>query len=257
MQSIHPTAIIHASAVLGSNTQIGPYCVVGEGVVLGDNCFLKSHVVIEGPSIWGDSNIIHPFATVGVATPDVKYQGEHTTLTVGSGNVIREGVTLHRGTIQDRGDTSIGDNNLFLPYAHVGHDCVIGNHTVFVNNATLAGHVMVCDWAIIGGYSCVNQYSVIGAHCFIAGMVRVKQDVPAYVIIGGSGSPVSINKEGLKRRGFSQESIRMINKAYKILYRSELSLERAIVEIEKLASQDSHIKLLLDSLKNSKRGIMR
>ncbi len=225
--------------------------------MIGDNCQIASHVVIRGPSVIGANNKIYQFSTIGDDTPDLKYKGEPTKLIIGDDNVIREGVTIHRGTIQDRGETVIGNNNLLMAYAHVGHDSVIGNHVIMVNNSSLAGHVTVGDWAILSGYSLIHQYVYVGAHSFIGPAAFSYHDVPAFVTAFGSpAEPRTINKEGLKRRGFTTEQIALANKAYKLLYRRGLSLEEGIEAIAELGD-DAVIETLLNSLQASTRGIIR
>ena len=254
---IDSQAIIDPSATIGENVSIGPWTVIGPDVVIGDNCQIASHVVIRGPSFIGANNKIYQFSTIGDDTPDLKYKGEPTKLIIGDDNVIREGVTIHRGTIQDRGETVIGNNNLLMAYAHVGHDSVIGNHVIMVNNSSLAGHVTVGDWAILSGYSLIHQYVSVGAHSFIGPAAFSYHDVPAFVTAFGSpAEPRTINKEGLKRRGFTAEQIALANKAYKLLYRRGLSLEEGIEAIAELGD-DIVIETLLNSLKASTRGIIR
>jgi len=254
---IDSQAIIDPSATIGENVSIGPWTVIGPDVVIGDNCQIASHVVIRGPSVIGANNKIYQFATIGDDTPDLKYKGEPTKLIMGDNNVIREGVTIHRGTVQDRSETVIGNNNLLMAYAHVGHDSVIGNHVIMVNNSSLAGHVTVGDWAILSGYALIHQYVSVGAHSFIGPAAFSYHDVPAFVTAFGSpAEPRTINKEGLKRRGFTADQIAMANKAYKLLYRRGLSLEEGIEAIAKLGD-DVVIQTLLNSLKTSTRGIIR
>ena len=254
---IDSKAIIDSKAKVGENVSIGPWSIIGPDVQIGDNCEIASHVVIRGPSVIGANNKIYQFSTIGDDTPDLKYKGEPTRLIIGDHNVIREGVTIHRGTIQDKGETIIGNNNLLMAYAHVGHDSVIGDHVIMVNNSSLAGHVNVGDWAILSGYALIHQYVSIGAHSFIGPAAFSYHDVPAFVTAFGSpAEPRTINKEGLKRRGFSADQIALANKAYKLLYRRGLSLEEGIEAIAKLGD-DSVITVLLDSLKASTRGIIR
>ena len=254
---IDSQAIIDPSATIGENVSIGPWTVIGPDVVIGDNCQIAAHVVIRGPSVIGANNKIYQFSTIGDDTPDLKYKGEPTKLIIGDDNVIREGVTIHRGTIQDRGETVIGNNNLLMAYAHVGHDSVIGNHVIMVNNSSLAGHVTVGDWAILSGYALIHQYVSVGAHSFIGPAAFSYHDVPAFVTAFGSpAEPRTINKEGLKRRGFNAEQIALANKAYKLLYRRGLSLEEGIEAIAELGD-DIVIETLLNSLKASTRGIIR
>jgi UDP-N-acetylglucosamine acyltransferase len=254
---IDSQAIIDPSATIGENVNIGPWTVIGPDVVIGDNCQIASHVVIRGPSFIGANNKIYQFSTIGDDTPDLKYKGEPTKLIIGDDNVIREGVTIHRGTIQDRGETVIGNKNLLMAYAHVGHDSVIGDNVIMVNNSSLAGHVTVGDWAILSGYSLIHQYVSVGAHSFIGPAAFSYHDVPAFVTAFGSpAEPRTINKEGLKRRGFTAEQIALANKAYKLLYRRGLSLEEGIEAIAELGD-DIVIETLLNSLKASTRGIIR
>jgi UDP-N-acetylglucosamine acyltransferase len=254
---IDSRAIIDPSATIGENVSIGPWTVIGPDVVIGDNCQIASHVVIRGPSVIGANNKVYQFATIGDDTPDLKYKGEPTKLIMGDNNVIREGVTIHRGTVQDRSETVIGNNNLLMAYAHVGHDSVIGNHVIMVNNSSLAGHVTVGDWAILSGYALIHQYVSVGAHSFIGPAAFSYHDVPAFVTAFGSpAEPRTINKEGLKRRGFTADQIALANKAYKLLYRRGLSLEEGIEAIAELGD-DVVIQTLLNSLKISTRGIIR
>jgi len=254
---IDSQAIIDPSATIGENVSIGPWTLIGPEVVIGDNCQIASHVVIRGPSFIGANNKIYQFSTIGDDTPDLKYKGEPTKLIIGDDNVIREGVTIHRGTVQDRGETVIGNKNLLMAYAHVGHDSVIGDNVIMVNNSSLAGHVTVGDWAILSGYSLIHQYVSVGAHSFVGPAAFSYHDVPAFVTAFGSpAEPRTINKEGLKRRGFTTEQIALANKAYKLLYRRGLSLEEGIEAIAELGD-DMVIETLLNSLKASTRGIIR
>ena len=254
---IDSKAIIDPKAKIGKNVKIGPWSIIGPDVQIGDNCEIASHVVIRGPSIIGKNNRFYQFSTIGDDTPDLKYKGEPTKLIIGDNNVIREGVTIHRGTIQDKGETIIGSHNLLMAYAHVGHDSVIGDHVIMVNNSSLAGHVNVGDWAILSGYALIHQYVSIGAHSFVGPAAFSYHDVPAFVTAFGSpAEPRTINKEGLKRRGFSADQIALANKAYKLLYRRGHSLDEAIEAITELGD-DAVITVLLDSLKSSTRGIIR
>ena len=254
---IDSKAIIDPKAKIGENVKIGPWSIIGPDVQIGDNCEIASHVVIRGPSIIGKNNRFYQFSTIGDDTPDLKYKGEPTKLIIGDNNVIREGVTIHRGTIQDKGETIIGSHNLLMAYAHVGHDSVVGDHVIMVNNSSLAGHVNVGDWAILSGYALIHQYVSVGAHSFIGPAAFSYHDVPAFVTAFGSpAEPRTINKEGLKRRGFSADQIALANKAYKLLYRRGHSLDEAIEAITELGD-DAVITVLLDSLKSSTRGIIR
>lgn len=254
---IDATAIIDPKATIGENVSVGPWTLIGPNVVIGDNCVIASHVVIKGPTVIGSGNKIFQFSCVGEDTPDLKYAGEPTCLRVGNDNVIREGVTIHRGTVQDRGETVIGNNNLLMAYVHIGHDCVVGDHTILVNNASLAGHVIVGDWSILSGYVLVHQYVHIGAHCFIGPNAFLYHDVPAFITASGSpAEPRTINREGLKRRGFSADQVALVNRAYKVLYRRGLPLVEATEEIVMLGD-DPVIALFLESLSQSTRGIIR
>jgi UDP-N-acetylglucosamine acyltransferase len=255
---IHPSAIIDPSAKLADDVQVGPWTIIGADVEIGSGSKIASHVVIKGPTVIGKNNQILQFSSVGEDTPDLKYKGEATRLVIGDNNVIREGVTIHRGTIQDRSETTIGNNNLIMAYVHIGHDSVIGNHCILVNNVALAGHVHVGDWAILSGYTLVHQFCHIGAHSFSGMGTAIGKDVPAYVTVFGSPAEAkSINSEGLKRRGFSTESIAAIKRAYKIIYRQGLTVEDALPELAKLLVEHPEIQPMIDALKNSTRGIVR
>lgn len=255
---IDPRAIIDPSAKLGANVEVGPWSIIGPDVEIGDNTVVESHVVIKGPTVIGQNNRIYQFSTVGEGTPDLKYKGEPTRLVIGDNNVIREGVTIHRGTVQDRNETTIGNDNLLMAYVHVGHDSVIGNHCVLVNNASLAGHVHVDDWAILGGYTLIHQFCRIGAHCFTGMGSAIGKDVPAYVMVTGNpASAKSVNAEGLRRRGFSKEEIATINKAFKLVYRRGLTVDEAVAELTKLAENCDAVLPIIESLQTSSRGIVR
>ena len=254
---IHPSAIIDPSAKIADNVTIGPWTFIGADVEIGAGCNIASHVVIKGPTVMGSGNKIYQFSTIGDDTPDKKYNGEPTKLIIGNDNLIREGVTIHRGTVQDNSETVIGNNNLLMAYAHIGHDCVIGDNVIMVNNASISGHVHVGDWAILSGYSLVHQFVHIGTHCFVGPAAFVYHDIPAYVTAFGSpAEPRTINREGLKRRGFTADQIALINQAYKLLYRRGLQLEEAIKSISEI-SDDPAIKMFLTSLAHSTRGIIR
>ena len=254
---IDPRAIVDPSAVLGENVSIGPWTIIGADAEIGDGCEIASHVVVKGPTVMGCNNKIYQFSTIGDDTPDLKYNGEPTRLVIGDNNVIREGVTIHRGTVQDNSETRIGSDNLLMAYVHVGHDCVIGNHVIMVNNSAISGHVTVGDWTILSGYSLVHQFVHIGPHCFVGPAAFIYHDVPAFVTAFGSpAEPRTINREGLKRRGYSVEQIALANKAYKLLYRRGLQLEEALTAIAELGD-DEIITMLLTSLESSSRGIIR
>lgn len=255
---IHPAAIIDPSARIADDVEIGPWTLIGADVEIGAGTRIASHVVVKGPTRIGRDNQILQFSSIGEDTPDLKYKGEQTRLVIGDHNFIREGVTIHRGTVQDRSETTIGDHNLLMAYVHVGHDSVIGNHCILVNNASLAGHVHVGDWAILGGYALVHQYCHIGAHAFLGASTYITKDVPAYVLVAGNPAEASnINVEGLKRRGFSSEAITALRRAYKIIYRQGMNVDEALLELQLLAADQSEVQPLIDSLQNSQRGIVR
>lgn len=256
--TIHPQAIIEPGAVIGDDVTIGPWTYISKDVVIGDNCNISSHVVINGPTRIGENNRIFQFASIGEDCQDLKYAGEPTELVIGDNNVFRECCTVHRGTIQDDGVTSIGSNNLFMAYTHIAHDCVVGNYCIMANNASIAGHVHVGDHAILGGMSGVHQFCHIGAHSFIAANSLVLKDVPAYVMASGQpAKPFGLNSEGLKRRGFEKNAIVNIKRAYKEVYRKGLSVEDALTEVAKLVEQSHEVKAFADSVKLSTRGIIR
>ncbi len=255
---IHPAAIVDPSARVAPDAEIGPWTLIGPNVEIGSGTRVASHVVIKGPTTIGRDNQILQFSTIGEATPDMKYRGEPTRLVIGDNNCIREGVTIHRGTVQDRSETTIGNHNLFMAYVHIGHDSVIGDHCIFVNNASLAGHVHVGDWAILSGYALVHQFCHIGTHAFLGASTLVTKDVPAYVLVAGNPAEASnINVEGLKRRGFSADAVNALRRAYKIIYRQGLSVDDALIELRALASDTPEVQPLIDSVANSKRGIVR
>lgn len=255
---IHPTAIVDSKAKLGAGVQVGPYAVIGAGVELGDGCKIGHHATVDGPSKIGAKNEIFPYAAIGFKSQDLKYKGEPTYLEIGDGNVFREFCTIHRSTVTES-KTVIGNNNLFLAYSHVAHDCVVGNHTIFSNNATLAGHVTVGDYAIISGLSAVHQFCRIGAHAIIGGCAKIVQDVPPYLIADGNPANLrGINQVGLERRGFSEADIKILRRAYRILADKTLNFSQAVEKIE--GSEDvanAHLKLLLDFLKTTQRGVVR
>jgi UDP-N-acetylglucosamine acyltransferase len=250
--------IIDPSARIGSNVRIGPWTIIGPGVEIGDDCEIRSHVVIRGPTRIGRNNTIFQFASVGEDPSDKKFRGEQSVLEIGDNNVIREGATLHRGTEVGGGITRIGNNNLFMPYTHVAHDCIIGNNVIFSNNAAVSGHVIVDDWAILGGFAGVYQFLHIGAHSFIGAQSHVNMDVPAFVMVNGTPpEPKGINTTGLERRGFSKEAIMGLRRAYKVVYRNGNTLDEAMVELAELAKSVPEVTVLIDSIRASKKGILR
>ena len=255
---IHPTAIIDAKAEISDSVTVGPYVVIGPDVKIGPDTIIEPHVVIRGPTTIGARNHIYQFSTVGEATPDLKYHDEPTELLIGNDNIIRENVTIHRGTVQDRGITQLGDHNLIMAYVHVGHDSVVGNNTILVNNTALAGHVVVGDWAILSGYTLVHQFCKIGAHSFSGMGTAIGKDVPAFVTVAGSPAEAkTINSEGLRRRGFSSHTVAELRRAYKIIYRQGLTLDNAVQRLEGMVKETPELQMLVDSLINSERGIVR
>jgi len=256
--SIHPTAIIADSAVIADDVEIGPYTVVGDNVEIGAGCRLDSHVVINGPTRIGENNHIYQFSSIGDDPQDKKYRDEPTRLEIGNGNTIREFCTISRGTIQDRGVTSIGDDNWIMAYVHIAHDCDVGSHCIFANNATLAGHVRVGDYAIFAGFTGAHQFCHVGAHAFLGMYAGTSRDVPAYTMVGGQpAAPKGINSEGLKRRGFSADQLRNIKNAYRVVYRRGLKLDEAIRELEGVVAEQPELAIFIESLKMSERGILR
>jgi UDP-N-acetylglucosamine acyltransferase len=256
--SIHATAIVAPDAILGEGVEIGAYCVIGPGVEIGPRTRVGAHAMIHCHTRLGADNIVHSFASVGDAPQDKKYKGEPTRLEVGDRNVIREFVTLNRGTTKDRGVTTIGNDNLFMSYSHVAHDCVVGNQCVLANSSTLGGHVVLGDWVIMGGFAAIHQFCKVGAHAFLANNAAVTRDVPPYVMaVGGPAKPHSINAEGLKRRGFTPEQIRNLRNAYRVLYRSGLRLEDAIKQLQEAARTQPEVQALVDFIPQSTRSLVR
>lgn len=255
---IHPSAIVHPRAKLGNGVSVGAFSIIDENVEIGDNTWIGPHVVVSGHTRIGCENNIFQFSSIGGAPQDKKYAGEPTRLEIGDRNTIREFCTFNLGTVQDAGVTRIGNDNWIMAYVHIAHDCQVGNRTIFANNAQLAGHVHVDDWAILGGYTGVHQFCRIGAHTMTAIATVVVQDVPPYVMAAGnSASPYGINAEGLKRRGFSPESLMVLKRAYRTLYKSGLMLEEARAKLGEEAKEHPEIQPILDFLAVSKRGIIR
>ena len=250
--------VIDSSAKIGKDVTIGPWTIIGPEVEIGDGCDIASHVVIKSHTRLGKNNRIFQFASVGEDPSDKKYHGEVSWLEMGDNNIVREGATLHRGTESGGGITRIGSDNLFMPYTHVAHDCILGNHIIFSNNAAVSGHVIVEDWAILSGYAGVYQFLRIGAHSFVGGLTHINMDVPAYVVVKGTpAQPKGINITGLERRGFSKDSIRAIRQAYKIIYRQGLNIDEALKQLEPLVKEHAELQLLIDSIKASQKGIIR
>lgn len=255
---IDPHAIVSPQAELAADVTVGPFSVIGPQVRIGPGTIVGPHVVITGETTIGAHNHIYQFASLGDAPQDKKYAGEPTRLEIGDRNVFRESSTMNRGTIHDKGVTRIGHDNLFMAYSHVAHDCVVGSNTVFANCASLAGHVEIGDWVILGGLSAVHQHCKVGAHAFLAGGAIVTRDVPPYVMVAGNPSaPHAVNSEGLKRRGFSEEQVRSVREAYRLVYRSDLKLSEALERLEPSAAQQPELRLFVDFIRRSTRSIIR
>jgi UDP-N-acetylglucosamine acyltransferase len=255
---IHPSAIVHPGAKLAAGVSVGPYSIIGEHVEVGEATTIGAHVVIDGRTRIGKNNRIFAHSALGGEPQDKKYAGEPTRLEIGDRNLIREFCTFNCGTAQDAGITRIGSDNWIMAYVHVAHDCQVGNHTIFANAASIAGHVHVGDHAILGGFTGVHQFVLIGAHSMTAGATLLLQDLPPYVMAAGNAAkPFGINSEGLKRRGFDEEQVTEIRRAYKTLYRSGLTLEEAKAAIAAQAGKVPALKILVDFLERSTRGIVR
>lgn len=255
---IHPGAIIDPGASLAEDVEVGPFAVVGADVQIGRGTRIGPHAVISGPTEIGAHCRIFQFTSVGEDPQDMKYAGERTRLVMGERNVVREFATIHRGTAQDKGETCIGSDNLFMAYTHVAHDCVIGDRVIMANAASLGGHVGVDDWAILGGFSIVHQFCRIGAHSFSAMGSVVTKDVPPFVTIGGHPAEArGINAEGLRRRQFSAELITAIRRCYRLIYLSNLRLDDALDQIRELAELHPELNCLAEFIANSRRSIVR
>lgn len=260
LNNIHPQAIVSDQATLHPSVQVGPWSFIGPDVEIGENCVIGPHVVIKGPSKIGPNNKFYQFSSIGEDCQDLKYAGERTFLEIGEGNTFREYVSVHRGTAQDHALTKIGNHNLLITGAHVAHDCVIGDYCIIGHHAGLAGHVHVGDHAILGGYVAVHQFCRIGAHTFLGGNVALVKDLPPYMLAaldGGDTKVVNINAVGLRRRGFTEEDMLMLKRAYKILYRQDLTIDAALAELQILAKQSPHIQPLIDFVHQATRGILR
>ena len=254
----HPTAIIDPKAKLDDDVTIGPYCVIGSEVKIGSGTILESHVILKGNTKLGKKNHLYQFSTVGDDSPDKKYKGEATKLIIGDENQIREGVTIHRGTVQEKGVTKIGNRNLLLAYSHVAHDCEIGDDVVLTNQAALAGAVKVGNGAILAGYAIVHQFCIVGAYSFCAMGSAVNKDVPAFVRVRGNpAKPYGINTVGMKRLGYSIRTIEALRSAYRSIYRKNLTIEEALKEMKPLEKRHKEVKLFSQTIKKSTRGIVR
>ncbi len=255
---IHSTAIVSSTAEIADSVSIGPYCTVGDGVVLHSGTRLVSHVVVEGPIEIGENNTIFPFAYIGAQPQDLRYQQEPTSAKIGSSNVIREYVTIHRGSPSGGGVTEVGSHNYIMAYAHIAHDCKVGNHIIMANAATLAGHVQIHDRAVIGGVIAIHQHTRIGSYAMLGGFSGFGQDVPPYTMASGARANLyGLNSIGLKRSGFSDETIAVLKKAYKILFRDKLTLKDALEKVKADLPQIPELITLTDFIEQNKRGICR
>ncbi len=256
---VNPTAIIHSRARVASSVRVGPFTVIGEGVELGDDCEVMSHVVIEGPTRIGKRNRIFSYAVVGFPCQDLKYKGEPTCLEIGDDNILREFITLHRGTADGGGVTRIGNNNFLMAYVHIAHDCHLGNHIIMANGASLAGHVEIGDHATIGAFCGIHQYCRIGAYSFLGSYSVVNQDILPYAKTSAD-RPLAVygaNRLGLERRGFSKEDVNELDKALRLLTRSKLNTTQALEAIEAQGFQSPQVEALVEFVRTSERGIVK
>jgi UDP-N-acetylglucosamine acyltransferase len=256
---VHPTAIVHPAARITRSCRIGPYCTIGADVEMGEECELISHAVVDGWTRVGSHNKIFPFASIGLAPQDLKYAGEVTRLEIGDHNVIREGVTLHRGTSGGGGVTRVGSHNLIMAYVHVAHDCQIGDHVILANAATLGGHVTVDDWAMISALCPIHQFVRIGTHAIIGGGTTITQDVLPFskTVASRDTHAYGVNVVGLERRGFSKERIRKIHHAYKLLLASKLNTSQALERLKSEADAGEDVRLLIEFIESSGRGVIK
>jgi UDP-N-acetylglucosamine acyltransferase len=255
---IHETAIIDPSAKIAEGVSIGPWTYIGPNVEIGEGTIIHSHVVMKGPLRIGAYNEFFQFSSIGEISQDKKFDGEITYLEIGDRNIFREFCTVHRGTAHGSGVTSIGSDNLLMAYSHIAHDCSVGNHTVFMNNASLAGHVTVEDYAILGGFCGVHQFCRIGTHAFVSATAGVEKDIPPYIkVFGNVAAPCGLNTVGLRRKEFSYDTIAKLKQAYKIIYQKNNTIKEAVVELEELSKDCEEVNNLKSFIKNSSRGIVR
>jgi UDP-N-acetylglucosamine acyltransferase len=256
---VHEQAIVAASAKVAAGVRVGAYAVIGEHVELGEGCVLHSHAVVLGPAKIGRNNVFHPFCSVGGDPQDFRFQGEKTTLEVGNGNTFREYVTISRGTVGGGGKTTVGDENFFLASSHVGHDCHVGSHTLFVNGATLAGHVTVEDYATIGFQSPVHQFCRVGRYAYIGASTVITQDVPPFsrVVTERDTKSYGINTIGLERKGFSEERLKVLQRAFRLLLRSKMNTTQALAEMRKSLGESDDVRELIRFIETAERGIVK
>lgn len=255
---IDERAVVAASARIHESATVGAYAIIGDDVEIGAGTRVEPHAVIKGPTVIGADNHIFQFASIGDDPQDKKYAGERTRLVIGDRNTIREYCTINRGTVQDHGVTTVGSDNWIMAYAHIAHDCVIGNHTIFANNASIAGHVHVGDYVVLGGFTAVHQFCRLGPHSMMSMFSYVTKDIPAYVTVSGRpAEPRGVNTEGLKRRGFTPEMLRNIREAYRTLYRAGLTLEEALAELDVRAASARELVPFVESVRAGTRGLVR
>jgi UDP-N-acetylglucosamine acyltransferase len=259
MLEIHPQAVVAPDAKLGAGVQVGAYAVIGESVELGDGCVVQAHAMVQGPSRFGRNNVFHPFCLIGGGPQDYTYRGERTELVVGDDNIFREGVTISRGTQKGGGTTTIGNGNFFLAYSHVGHDCHVGDNTLFVNGATLAGHVAVEDFATIGAFSPVHQFCRIGRYAYIGASTVITQDVPPFskVVTERETKSYGVNTIGLERKGFSKERLQVLQRAYRLLTRSKMNTSQALAEMRGALGGSEDVQELIRFIETAERGIVK
>ncbi|MCY4584673.1 MAG: acyl-ACP--UDP-N-acetylglucosamine O-acyltransferase [Bryobacterales bacterium] len=257
--AVHPTAVVDPASRVHETADIGPFCVIGPDVEIGARTRLLAHVYVEGPITIGEDNTFSPYSTVGIAPQDLKYHGERTGTHIGHRNLVREFVTIHRGTEGGGRLTSLGDDNLLQAYAHVAHDCHVGSHAILAHSATLGGHVTVENWAVVGAHSGVHQFCRVGAHCYIGGYSVITQDVMPFslVVSDRSARVFGVNKVGLERRGFPKESIQRLHKAFRRLTKSNLNTDQALEKIRGEEEMDETLQQLLDFITSSKRGVIK
>lgn len=256
---VHPTAVIDAAAVLHETVEVGPYSVIGAGVELGEGCRIGAHVVLQGPMRMGRRNQVFPFAAVGGLSQDMSARDDDDTrVEIGDDNTIREYVTIQRGTLKDSGVTRLGDRNWIMAYVHVAHDCVIGSHNVLANATTLAGHVVIEDWVVLGGATLIHQFCRLGSHCFSAGGSGITRDVPPFVVVQENPArPRGINIEGIRRRNFSASDLSDIKQAYRTLFVAGLKVEQALAELQPLAARSAHVRHMVEFVESAKRLIQK
>tara|TARA_A100001011_G_scaffold168158_1_gene177047 strand:- start:1104 stop:1883 length:780 start_codon:yes stop_codon:yes gene_type:complete len=258
--NVDPSSIVSTKTKIHPSVNIGPFCIIGDDVEIDEGTTILNHAVIKGPTKIGKNNEIYQFSSIGEDTPDKKYKGEDTQLIIGDNNIFREGVTVHRGTIQDKGITKIGNNNLLMAYTHIAHDCIVGDSNIFANNAGIAGHVSIGNYVVIGGYSGVHQFCSLGDYSFAGMNTSITMDVPAYTKVASNPARViGLNSVGMTRNNIPSESISLIKKAFKIIYKKGLKLEDSLKEIDILISEtnDTYLDIFSQSIKASSRGILR